>query len=1394
MSPRPLFEPVRGRCDILSNPRLFMPHDVASKQAGASSVVLMLVLTSLLAVFTTGVQAVGPNQNDLNSGTDLPDNTTVNITNYIFSTTYSGNGELTWGDDNDFLKVALNQNQGLSATLSFPSTTTFSNGTTVTNQFQIGFYNSSLTFMGLAGSTNPVSLTTNGSTSILHDGMLYIDIERVSGSGTWSLDLYKFNVGSGTGGNGTGGNGTGGNGTGGGGGSITNCTGNGTTQPDILEPNDSTATATQASILPLSCTGLSIDSINDLDFFEINMIAGVTYYTNITFTHTNGDIDAGWDTAGGSFLDSSTSTSNVESMQVTASANQTTFLDVYPWTFGSTTFANTYDIEITTDNPGGGQTFETVQVNLINTTSATLSFSGLTSGTTYGYNHTYGQEYMDGAQTWANSTSGTFTASGTTHSLTMGVQTSGGESILFASAGLMSASGGSLDTDLDSLYIEVVENNVTSSTSGEIELTNLSSSVSYSVAWLVLDYDEWSANFTQSQDVNLAINASIIDSDTWNVSNTVSASYQVNWTGPTTMNDHLFVAYVYDANTVPNLDGNDNITGIHFEDFVPQLPALVIDMFSTSSNASSNNVQAKGADLVVGDNYRYQYRMTDASGANLATSQMTAFTATAQNMSIASWSYTTPTTSGTYCVNIDLYSNASVQLIGDSDCFQLTFDDDNDGVANEVDLCPNTNAGAMVDQDGCALSQKDTDGDGYNDAVDAFANDSSQWSDMDGDGYGDNASGNNPDAFPSDGTQWSDADGDGYGDNASGNMADAFPMDPTQWSDTDGDGYGDNASGNNPDAWPSDSTQWSDADGDGYGDNPTGTNGDAFPNDATQWSDADGDGYGDNPNGTTPDAFPNDGTQWADGDGDGYGDNPNGNNGDDFPNDSTQWSDADGDGYGDNQAGTNPDAFPSDSTQWADTDGDGYGDNAAGLNADAFPNDATQWRDADGDGYGDNANGNNPDLCLNTPSGEAVDENGCSASQLDADMDGVSDALDACPDTPAGEPVDNVGCSSSQEDADNDGVMDAFDACANTPLGAVVDAAGCAQSQLDTDGDSITDDRDQCPTTTAGTPVNGVGCAATERDTDGDGVVDASDVCDATPMSEAADAQGCSPSQKDSDGDGISDDVDNCAGTDNGLPVDLLGCAKNQRDTDSDMISDAEDACQATPAGEQVDAQGCSDSQKDTDDDDVSDDADLCPDTGNAQNVDVDGCSEQQKDDDSDGIKNHLDDCPNTPVDELIDPVGCALSQLDSDGDGVNDAEDAFKFDANESVDTDGDGVADRWDAYPEDASRSQAEVEESGNGILYAVIALLLLALIGGGGYVYTRKPALSSSPFAQAAASMDADSEQYMEQAEAKELPSLQDGPHQWEENGVHWSRDANGALSYYDAQSGAWVAYQQ
>ncbi len=90
-------------------------------------------------------------------------------------------------------------------------------------------------------------------------------------------------------------------------------------------------------------------------------------------------------------------------------------------------------------------------------------------------------------------------------------------------------------------------------------------------------------------------------------------------------------------------------------------------------------------------------------------------------------------------------------------------------------------------------AEKDTDGDGYRDDVDAFPSDSTEWGDADGDGVGDNT-----DAFPQDANETRDTDGDGVGDHA-----DVFPSDPTESHDADGDGVGDNM-----DYYPGDPTQW----------------------------------------------------------------------------------------------------------------------------------------------------------------------------------------------------------------------------------------------------------------------------------------------------------------------------------------------------------------------------------------------------------------------------------------------------------------------------------------------------------------------------------------------------------------------------------------------------------
>jgi len=1361
------------------------------------SAVLLSVLIALMSVTLAApmASAVGPNQNDLGSSMDLPDNSTsinssqaiISMNGYAPMASGALYGELDVGDDEDWFAMTLNANEGVTLQIAYNTTYTSSNGSTYTNDFELWMYDSSMNIIEVSIQNNPEVVSTNTSTGP-HGGTVYFKIVRYDGYGFYTLDFWLFSTSTG--------NGTGGNGTS----PPTNCVGNGTTNSDILEPNDSISTATSASSLPVYCTGLSIDSTADEDYFEIVMTSGITYYVNLTFTHASGDIDGEWTDASGSSLSlagfgSLGSGSDNEAASFTATSSFTSYLKVYLYPF-STGTANVYDIELSTDQSGGGQSFESIEVNQVNTTSVTIEIEGLTAGTNYSYNYSSVQFFSNGSSAWGSSSIVNFNATGTTY--TANVTTAMPmmiESEFCTESYLTGTTGSVLDIGFNCVYFEMLELDTLSSTTGSLSATNLTAGTDYTLWWLVYDTVEFDNNYTSSNDIDLALAASLVHEGTENFTSTASSeAWSVNWTGITTMNLHSMVGFLSYNNTAVNLSADEGYIGVHFSDFIPQLPSMMIDAYSTSSTAVTNNVDVKGSDLVTGDSYRYQVRVVDQAGANIASSTIMNFTASAQNMSMPTFTYSTPTTSGAYCAEVLLYSAASVQLIGDTACFNLVFDDDNDGVANEIDLCADTTIGALVDQDGCELSQKDSDGDGYNDAVDAFPNDASQFSDMDGDGYGDNANGNNPDAFPTDSSQWSDIDGDGYGDNAGGNASDAFPYDPTQWSDADYDGYGDNASGNNADEYPIDATQWEDADGDGYGDNPAGTNGDQFPNDASQWADADGDGYGDNAAGSQPDAFPSDATQWEDTDGDGYGDNVGGNDADAFPDDASQWADEDGDGFGDNQAGNDADAFPMDGTQWFDTDGDGYGDNPTGTTPDMFPTDASQWADADNDGYGDNAMGTNGDQCLNTPPGQAVDSTGCSTSQKDGDLDGVMDDKDACPETPAGEQVDLSGCSGSQEDSDNDGVMDAFDLCPSTPLGSSIDAAGCADSQLDSDNDGVSNDVDACPMSAPEVPVNGQGCAADERDTDMDGVMDADDFCALTPTEEEADTTGCSNSQRDDDNDSFTNDLDQCPNTPLQSAPDSVGCSPEQYDDDNDLIDNTIDDCAATPAGEQVNPEGCSATQIDQDMDGIKDAYDLCRDTAAGHGPDLDGCSEHQKDDDEDGVFNVADRCKGTDLNQtVIDDEGCALNQIDTDGDGVNDEDDDFVFDANESLDSDNDGVADRYDDAPFDGTRSEALAEEGGGGgFVYAIIVILVLCGLGAL-LVVRRNDEAAGMGSAFADANYDDAATAHNMPGETKALPEIADNQ-QWEEDGVHWSKAANGTLSYYDAGSESWLVYEQ
>ena len=465
--------------------------------------------------------------------------------------------------------------------------------------------------------------------------------------------------------------------------------------------------------------------------------------------------------------------------------------------------------------------------------------------------------------------------------------------------------------------------------------------------------------------------------------------------------------------------------------------------------------------------------------------------------------------------DFEIKSTYSIRVsVTDSDGndFQRTFtitiidnpDEDNDGVLDVNDECPNTPNGEDVDAAGCSESQNDIDGDGIpNDLDNCPETANPDQSDLDDDGIGDACD--------------PDIDGDGVP-----NEEDTFPYDPTEDTDTDGDGVGDNADTdidgdgvlNDEDNCPMvPNSDQADLDGDGIGDVcDSDIDGDGIPNDLDNCpetanpdqADLDGDGIGDVcdpdidgdgvPN--EEDTFPYDPTEDTDTDGDGVGDNAD--------------TDIDGDGVLNDE--DNCPMFPN--SDQADLDGDGIGDacdpdiDGDGIlnEEDAFPTNPDESIDTDGDGIGDAA-----DNCPTTANPDQADLDGDGigdACDPDIDGDGVPNEEDAFPYDSTKSVVDSLDTDEEEEegeilpDTDSDGVIDSLDQCPDTPSGAVVDANGCSAAQVDTDGDGIADVDDNCPQT----------YNPGQEDRDGDGL---GDVCDTVELNVS---QAFTPN-----GDGIND-------------------------------------------------------------------------------------------------------------------------------------------------------------------------------------------------------------------------------------------------------------------------------
>ena len=95
------------------------------------------------------------------------------------------------------------------------------------------------------------------------------------------------------------------------------------------------------------------------------------------------------------------------------------------------------------------------------------------------------------------------------------------------------------------------------------------------------------------------------------------------------------------------------------------------------------------------------------------------------------------------------------------------------------------------------------------------------------------------------------------------------------------------------------------------------------------------------------------------------------------------------------------------------------------------------------------------DACPNTTGDFPVNLNGCASYQLDSDGDGITNNLDTCPTTPAGASIGLDGCSDDpdvpdqiKDDQDGDGITDDQDECPNTPIDAkVINNRGCEVKQ-----------------------------------------------------------------------------------------------------------------------------------------------------------------------------------------------------------------------------------------------------------------------------------------------------------------------------------------------------------
>ncbi|MDQ3090581.1 MAG: thrombospondin type 3 repeat-containing protein, partial [Actinomycetota bacterium] len=303
---------------------------------------------------------------------------------------------------------------------------------------------------------------------------------------------------------------------------------------------------------------------------------------------------------------------------------------------------------------------------------------------------------------------------------------------------------------------------------------------------------------------------------------------------------------------------------------------------------------------------------------------------------------------------------------------------------------------------------------------------------------------------------------------------------------------------------------------------------------------------------------------------------------------------------------------------------------------------------------------------------------------LDADNDGVSDAMDRCPFEPETQNGirDQDGCPEAELERGTP-LARILAPESNPPSRAPVPAEPDAQTpapqpeaatsdlgKLDSDGDGVMDEADRCPLTSE--DVDGFedddGCP--ELDNDADGVPDTRDECPLVgdTVHGAGSRNGCPKLPADADKDGVTDDADRCPfepETRNGVR-DEDGCPEPEgrsRPALARLLAAPPapaSSAQSEPEGSAVEPTPSPLAGIDSDRDGIPDDADRCPLTREDADgfEDLDGCPES--DNDGDGVPDSADLCPleaETP-NGWRDEDGCADERSDLDGDGIDYVDD----------------------------------------------------------------------------------------------------------------------------------------